>query len=81
LSELILLNTGLDGLVELSIKDTLRDDADLVVRLNILLDRLAAVVEIQLVACSDGRGRLGRQFQRRRDKTPNIPATIALLQL
>jgi hypothetical protein len=55
LGELILLNTGLDGLVELSIENTLGREVDLVVRLNILLDGLSAVVEIQLVACSDGR--------------------------
>jgi hypothetical protein len=40
LSELALLNTGLDGLVELSIEGGLRSDVDLVVRRDVLLDSL-----------------------------------------
>ena len=43
LSEQLLLNTRLDGLVELDIKGALRRDVELVVRLNILLDSLATV--------------------------------------
>lgn len=43
LSELALLNTGLDGLVELGIESSLRREGDIVVRPNILLDGLAAV--------------------------------------
>ena len=39
---LALLNTGLDGLVELSVESALRGERDLVVRGNILLDSLAA---------------------------------------
>jgi len=42
LGELALLNTGLDGLVELSVESALRGERDLVVRGNILLDSLAA---------------------------------------
>jgi hypothetical protein len=50
LSELILLNTGLDSLVELRVEDTLGSDVDLVVGLNVLLDSLATEIgEIQSV--------------------------------
>lgn len=42
LHELLLVNTGLDSLVELGIECALRRVGDLVVALNILLDRLAA---------------------------------------
>ena len=52
LSELVLLNTGLDSLVELSIESALRRVGDLVVALHILLDRLAAGFrEGKLVYC------------------------------
>lgn len=44
LSELILLNTGLDSLVELRVEDTLGSDVDLVVRLNVLLDSLTTKI-------------------------------------
>jgi hypothetical protein len=43
LSEVALLDTGLDSLVELGIEGGLRRNIDLVVRLHIFLDRLAAV--------------------------------------
>lgn len=43
LSELALLNTGLDGLVELGVERALGREGDLVVRCNILLDSLATV--------------------------------------
>lgn len=43
LGELALLNTGLDGLVELGVERSLRRDVDLVVVLHILLDRLTAI--------------------------------------
>lgn len=43
LSELALLNTGLDGLVELSVESALRREGDLVVGRDILLDSLATV--------------------------------------
>ena len=42
LGELALLNTGLDGLVELSVEGALGRESDLVVRRDILLDSLAA---------------------------------------
>ena len=42
LGELALLNAGLDGLVELGIKGSLRGDIDLVVGRNIFLDGLTA---------------------------------------
>jgi hypothetical protein len=42
LSELALLNTSLDGLVELSVESGLRRDVDLVVRRHILLNGLTA---------------------------------------
>lgn len=48
LGELALLNTGLDGLVELGIEGGLRRDVDLVVRRHVLLDGLAAVGESQV---------------------------------
>lgn len=44
LSELVLLNTGLDSLVELRVKDALGSDVDLVVRLNVLLDSLTTKI-------------------------------------
>jgi hypothetical protein len=43
LSELSLLNTSLDGLVELRVKSSLRHDGDLVVALDIFLDGLTTV--------------------------------------
>lgn len=43
LSELALLNTSLDGLVELSIESGLGSDVDLVVGRNVLLDSLTTV--------------------------------------
>ena len=45
LKELALLNTSLDGLVELAVKGVGGGRSNLVVRLNIFLDRLAATVE------------------------------------
>lgn len=45
LSELALLNTGLDGLVELGVESALRREGDLVVGRHILLDSLATVRE------------------------------------
>jgi hypothetical protein len=44
LGELILLNTGLDSLVELRVENTLRSQVDLVVHLNILLDSLTTKI-------------------------------------
>jgi hypothetical protein len=44
LSELALLNTSLDGLVELGVEGGLRRDVDLVVRRHILLNGLAAIM-------------------------------------
>lgn len=44
LSELALLNTSLDGLVELSVESGLRRDVDLVVRRHILLNGLTAIM-------------------------------------
>lgn len=43
LGELALLDTDLDGLVELGVERGLRRDVDLVVVLHILLDRLTAI--------------------------------------
>lgn len=43
LSELALLNTGLDGLVELGVERALGREGNLVVRSDILLDSLATV--------------------------------------
>jgi hypothetical protein len=43
LTELSLLNTSLDGLVELRVESSLRHDGDLVVVLDIFLDRLTAI--------------------------------------
>lgn len=43
LSELSLLNTGLDGLVELAVKSSLGDNGNFVVGQDIFLDRLATV--------------------------------------
>ena len=67
LGEFILLNSGLDSLVELRVKDTLGSDVDLVVSLNILLDSLTtAIGKIQSVTCSNDQERqhLGRRSQR-----------------
>jgi hypothetical protein len=44
LSELALLNTSLDGLVELGVESGLRRDVDLVVRRHILLNGLTAIM-------------------------------------
>lgn len=46
LNKFFLLNTRLNSLVELSIKGALRRDVELVVRLNILLDRLTTIFAI-----------------------------------
>lgn len=43
LAELSLLNTSLDGLVELRVESGLRHDGDLVVVLDIFLDGLTAI--------------------------------------
>lgn len=86
LGEFILLNSGLDSLVELRVKDTLGSDVDLVVSLNILLDSLTtAIGKIQSVTCSmiksasisvaDPRGISDGENRR------NVPATISFLQL
>lgn len=53
LSELLLLNTRLNSLVELSIKGTLGRDVELVVRLNILLDSLTTTKANPLVTSSE----------------------------
>lgn len=51
LGEFTLLNTGFDGLVELSIEDTRGHDMDVVVSRDVLLDRLATIRVIQSVSC------------------------------
>jgi hypothetical protein len=93
LSEVALLNTGLDGLVELSIESGLGSDVDLVVRRDVLLDSLATKMGRKQVSVrkmggkADAGGswegeRIPRTRTRRRgENAPNIPATIALFQL
>lgn len=46
LSEFFLLNASLDSLVELGVEGGWRRDGDLVVGLDILLDRLTAVIYV-----------------------------------
>lgn len=88
LGEFILLNAGLDSLVELRVKDTLSSDVDLVVSLDILLDSLATITRRYSVSglfYDQDREHLGRRSQRHQrrgeKKTGNIPATISFFQL
>lgn len=96
LSELALLNTSLDGLVELGVEGGLRRDVDLVVRRHILLNGLAAIMgQVSQYVRTEGSQkariitrwsgpREGDQTRaRRRDVARNkyVPGTIALFQL
>jgi hypothetical protein len=56
LSEFLLLDTGLDGLVELGVESGRRRDGDLVVGLDILLDRLTAIVDALAIVCGRATG-------------------------
>lgn len=67
LGEFILLNAGLDSLVELRVKDTLSSDVDLVISLDILLDSLATITRRYSVSglfYDPDREHLGRRSQR-----------------
>lgn len=90
LSELALVDTTLDGLVELDIKRTLGCDRDLVVRDHILLDGLTARIGNQVSIDGSEKGGGGETTRSwnggspRRDENKthkNVPATVALLQL
>lgn len=93
LGEITLLNTSLDGLVELVVEDGRRRVVKVIVVLNIFLDGLATIAKVVLVVrfiAIEGRGRSLVQRHRppRTENTKeifllkkNIPATISLFQL
>jgi len=87
LSELALVNTSLNGLVEMGIESGLEGNVDMIGRGNILFDGLTAVLReeksVSYCGTKTRRDHIRSLSLGRKDnlKVQKIPATIALFQL